>query len=391
MQKKNTFSKKALGLAVVLSLSLTYLSSCKKDSVVTPVNDDSISIKKDLLAATDVVSAQGYNIENSLPRGYVKNGSVDYTSYVQAAITKYSSVTFPAFPILVNDKGLKIGSNKTLTFLSGSEIRLKRSSKARYNIFNIDRVSNVKLINPVIRGDRDTHIGTSGEHGMGIGVYSSSNIVITNAKIYDCWGDGIYLGRAGSTGAVNYRITITNAYLRNNRRDGISIIAVNGLKLIDTYAGYTNGTRPSCGINFEPNSPADEIKDVTVTNPVTEYNDGSGIQIGINKLLQAGSKQVSISISNHQDIGSKKYAFDYACYRTAGMTGRLLGTINVTNPIWKKSVVRPFNMWSTESNAVKVTISSPSIMNVAGTYLTSTATSSLINTGSRVGSVIVAH
>lgn len=333
------------------------------------------------------VQPQSRNLQDELPSGYVKDGSVDYTSYVQEAIKKYSNITFPDFPILINDTGLKIGSNKKLVFLPGSELWLKASKKRSYNILRIDKSDDVTLINPVIKGDRYKHEGNSGEWGMGIGIYSSSNITITGAKVYDCWGDGIYLGRSGLNYPSNKNINITNAYLKNNRRDGISIIDVENLILKKIYAGYSNGTEPGCGINFEPNYSADNIKNAIVIDPFTEYNSGSGIQIGLNRLLDSGSNKVDISIINHIDIGSKKYAFNFSCYRRVNknMIGNISGNINIINPVWKKSIVRPLNLWLTESNTLNVNIASPRIMNSKGAYLNIEEVSKLLKEGCKVG------
>src|ERR1700758_4716525 len=49
-----------------------------------------------------------YKITSSLPANYVKNGSVDYTSFIQGALDKYSKVIFPDFPVLINESGLTI-------------------------------------------------------------------------------------------------------------------------------------------------------------------------------------------------------------------------------------------------------------------------------------------
>jgi len=82
-----------------------------------------------------------------LPAGYVKDGSRDYTSYLQAAINKYSNLVFPAFPIMVNANGLTIPSNKTITFLTGSTIVFKPTLLATYNILKISGSTNVTLYN----------------------------------------------------------------------------------------------------------------------------------------------------------------------------------------------------------------------------------------------------
>ena len=273
-----------------------------------------------------------YDLQRSLPSGFVTDGSIDYTAYIQQAISQYDHVRFPGFPLLINDKGLKVGSNKTLYFEKGSEIRLKPSLKKGYNIFDLRKVKNVQLIDPVIKGDRNTHLGKTGEWGMGIGIYSSENIKIVNAKVYDCWGDGIYIGK--SEGNTNRNIEIINAFCKNNRRDGISIISVNGLLLDAPYAGYSNGTAPMAGINIEPNDPEDEVKNIRIINPKTEYNNGAGISVGISKLYGKKDKNVSIEIQNHTDKRSN-IGFKSSCYpkRKLG-TEEIKGQIIISNPTW---------------------------------------------------------
>src|SRR5690606_33584071 len=164
----------------------------------------------DKLAAVSFAAPAGaYYVENALPAGYVKDGTVDYTCYLQSEIKKYSVIVFPAFAIQVNDKGLLIRSNRKIYFTEGSELRLKPTSKSKYDVIKIDRVSNVTLIGPKIIGDRNKHIGTSGEWGNGIGIYSSSNIYMENPRVYDCWGDGIYIGRRDNS--VSKDVTIVSA------------------------------------------------------------------------------------------------------------------------------------------------------------------------------------
>ncbi|MBC7915783.1 MAG: right-handed parallel beta-helix repeat-containing protein [Pyrinomonadaceae bacterium] len=273
-----------------------------------------------------------YDLRKGLPKGYVTNGSIDYTGYIQQAITQHDNVQFPGFPLLINDNGLKVGSNKTLYFEKGSEIRLKPSLKKGYNIFDLRNVKNVQLINPVIRGDRYTHLGKIGEWGMGIGIYSSENIKIVNAKIYDCWGDGIYIGK--SEGKTNRGIEIIDAICKNNRRDGISVITVNGLLLDSPYAGYSNGTAPMAGINIEPNDPDDEVKNIKIINPKTEHNMGAGILVAVSLLYGKEDKNISVEIENHIDKTSG-VGFKTSCYpkRKSGAE-EVKGYIVINNPTW---------------------------------------------------------
>lgn len=307
-----------------------------------------------------------YDLRKSLPQGYVTDGSIDYTIYIQQAISLYDYIEFPGFPLLVNDKGLKIGSNKTLNFEKGSEIRLKTSLKKGYNIFDIRNVKNVKLINPVIKGDRKIHTGTIGEWGMGIGIYSSDNIKILNAKVYDCWGDGIYLGKSG--GKTNRDIEIINAYCRNNRRDAISIITVNGLLLKDSYAGYSSGTSPMAGINIEPNDPGDELQNIKIINPKTEYNKGAGISIGISKLYGKDDKNISVEIENHKDRNSG-IGFKSSCYpkRKSGLE-EVKGYITLNNPTWIGNLKVPIQTALFQKD-LRLKIYNPTVVNSTGKSL----------------------
>ena len=372
MNIKNHFKNQIIALALLTSVTVLF-TNCKKDSLDEPQMEQP---QTDILPegytsealAADGITSNSFYLENALPSGYVKDGSRDYTSQIQAAVSKYSNIVFPGFPIMVNDAGITIGSNKTITFQKGSELRLKSSSQAGYDILNIRKSTNITLYNPVIVGDRKTHIGTSGEWGMGIGIRGSSNITIHNPKITDCWGDGIYIGQADDLYCKN--IVITDAYLRNNRRDGISIIAVDGLLLDNIYAGYNAGTSPGVGINFEPNNSKCELKNIRINNPHTEFNGERGIQITAHHILDNNAVKVSdLTIVNHIDEGSPIAAFKVSLNPKDGSLGTMSGLINIINPSWRRTANnRPLNVLTNQLN-YKIKISTPSIINAAGLTL----------------------
>src|SRR5690606_6028763 len=57
-----------------------------------------------------------FDITKALPQGYVRDGSIDYTEYVQSAVDKYRHVKLPNFPILINNKGIRLVSNSVVFF-----------------------------------------------------------------------------------------------------------------------------------------------------------------------------------------------------------------------------------------------------------------------------------
>lgn len=328
---------------------------------------------------THLSFSNGHKVEDYLPRGYVTNGTVDYTVFIQKAITNHDKIVFPGFPLLVNDKGLKIGSNKSITFLNGSELRLKSSMKTHYAILDLKGVENVSLYNPVIIGDRYHHLGQKGEWGMGISIKGSSNIKVFGAKVKNCWGDGIYLGQDSKI-KVNKDILISKAVLTKNRRDGISIISVDGLVLEDVYAGYQDGTKPMCGINFETNNPTCQIKNVKVVNPRTEFNQGSGIQIGVRTLLGGGKQKIDVKIINHVDEGSKSFAIKISCKRKEGVQGGdVSGLVTIINPTWNSTIGDRPMAFMTDQRNLKVTVLSPKVKKSNGKTLTSNEVRSVLN------------
>lgn len=360
--------------------SLTSIGSTPSDSSsqLGPIPDD---IK---LAATGIISSSYYLVK-SLPSGYVKDGSRDYTSYIQAAVSKYSNIVFPSFPILVNAKGITIPSNRTITFPSGSEIRLKPTSLGNYSILRIKNVSNVTLYGPKIRGDRYNHIGTSGEWGMGIGIYGASNVKIYSARVTRCWGDGIYMGQYESR-INNKNILIKDSQIWSNRRDGITVIGVDGLLLENIYSGYNDGTSPYCGINFEPNNSYSELKNIKIRNSKTEKN-RNGIQIGTQHLVKNSNKYIDITIENHQDVRSPRYPFKIAGNVSSGYSGKIYGSVNIINPKLNATFYEtnlPVWLSSNQSN-FKINVSSPDIYNSSGSLLSWSSTYSLFMKADRGG------
>lgn len=240
-----------------------------------------------------------------LPKDYVEDGSVDYTSFLQKAIDENKKISMPNFPILVNDTGLHLRDGTELFFQQSSKLILKASKKTNYGVINIDNVRDIVLYAPKIEGDRYIHLGTDGEWGMGINILNSSNVKIINANISNCWGDGIYLG-SKSNRSTNSKILIEGGVIDNNRRNGISVISVNGLIVDRVLLSNSNGTLPMAGIDFEPNSNSETLKSISVSNTISYNNGDVGFLIYLGSMLGVKFKEVQIRLTNCTDITSKK-------------------------------------------------------------------------------------
>lgn len=265
---------------------------------------DSLNTFNEVLEARQLLESQVFiNVVDYLPLNYVKDGSKDYTKFIQTAIKDNKFIKMPNFPILINDKGLSLESNSILFFDINSSLELLPSNKTNYEILRIHNVENIKVFSPKINGDRDTHIGSKGEWGMGISINSSKNITIVNPYIKNCWGDGLYLGQIGKV--VNKDISVSYGIIDNNRRNAVSVISVDGFQLSDIILSNTHGTNPQAGIDFEPNNNTNVLMNIYLKNIYTFNNKNIGVLMVLGHLK--GSKQyVDLSIENHFDNFSIK-------------------------------------------------------------------------------------
>ncbi len=100
----------------------------------------------------------------------------------------------------------------------------------------------------------------------------AKHVTIANVTVKDMWGDGFYVH-----GSVD--VTFCSVIADNNRRQGLSIIDVDGLLVTNSEFKNTRGTRPAAGIDFEPNDPAEKIINVHIENSKFTDNEGPGILI----------------------------------------------------------------------------------------------------------------
>jgi len=241
------------------------------------------------------------DITNYLPKNAKKDGSEDYTVFIQNALNRENKIIMPNFPILINEKGLNINNNTSIFFQSKSQLIIKPNDKTNYGIINIINKININLYNARIIGDRYTHLNDKGEWGMGINLIDSKNIKIINPKISECWGDGIYIGTKEN---ISENVIISGGYVDNNRRNGISIISGKNITIENIVLANTNGTFPMAGIDLEPNNRNEYLSNIELLN-ITSYNNAEdGFLIYLFKLISEKSPEVSINITNCKDYYS---------------------------------------------------------------------------------------
>ena len=155
---------------------------------------------------------------------------------------------------------LWIRSNSVLGFVGNGEMRMLPNDSTNYDVIRAQDVENYIINNPVLRGDRLTHTGTGGEWGYGLTIYQSKNGYIHRPRIYNMWGDGIYIGKVWGdiSESVPTNVTVFEPYIAGVRRNGLSFTSGNNVHVIrphitkvGDYDGVT-GAFPKSGIDVEP-------------------------------------------------------------------------------------------------------------------------------------------
>jgi len=220
------------------------------------------------------------------------DGRNDDTSAIQAAINSLPStggtVFIPAGKYMVNAvKSIKLRSLMHLKLDPDAKLVVKTNSSAQYLAVEADVIHDVEISGGQIIGDRDTHTGSSGEGGHCIKIRGSVRVTIRDMLLTKGWGDGISVG-----GKPQYKkhliycedVVVANVVCSSNRRNGLSITNVIGMKVYDSEFSDTHGTTPQCGIDVEPNRDIDD----------NGYND----QVWIENCVMRGNAAYGMNVWN---------------------------------------------------------------------------------------------
>jgi len=162
-----------------------------------------------------------------------------------------------------------------------------------YSVLRIANVSNVAVIGGTLEGDRNQHSGKDGEWGMGIWIgEGAEHVTISGVAALKMWGDGFYIKGAND-------VRLCSVVAENNRRQGLSIIQVNGLEIRNSTFKNTHGTRPSAGIDIEPDNDEQHVANVRIHDSKFLDNAGAGIAVVAKKSLVS-----NIEITRNQFFGN---------------------------------------------------------------------------------------
>jgi hypothetical protein len=207
-------------------------------------------------------------------------------------------------------KPLKIGSEKDVIFENGAVLLAKKGEfkSSTASMFNIIRATNVTIRGRgTIRMRKADYMQppyVRAEWRHGITAMGAINLTIDGLTVEETGGDGLYVASDRVEHQPCRNVTVRNCTFARNARQGISVISVDGFLVENSVMRDTLGMPPQAGIDFEPNSPAEVLKNCVLKNCSFDNNEGSGVEIYL-ATLKANSQPIDIRLENCRMNGNK--------------------------------------------------------------------------------------
>ena len=229
------------------------------------------------ICAAPPTSTRAVNVKDKGAKG---DGKTDDTAAIQSAIDDVAGANGTVFVPdgvymvdAVRGKSLRLGSDMTFKLADNAVLKAFPNKSKNYAVLTIAEASNVWVTGGTLEGERDQHKGKSGEWGMGIHIgKNAKHITISSVAAKKMWGDGFYVDNAED-------VRFCSILADGNRRQGLSIIDAKRLLVSNSVFKNTRGTRPSAGIDLEPDKPSQEITDIRIENSRFIDNAGAGILV----------------------------------------------------------------------------------------------------------------
>lgn len=141
-----------------------------------------------------------------------------------------------------------------------------------------------------------------GQWRHALSIIEGGSILVEGLSIERSGGDGVYIGqRRGATRPIG--ITLRDLDLKENNRQGVSVIAAYGFLMEYCRVIGTQGSAPQAGIDFEPNTGTYGLVDCLVRFSIFKKNAGAAVHVHLVKMAKT-QPPVSINVENSVVLGS---------------------------------------------------------------------------------------
>ncbi len=240
-------------------------------------------------------------LRDSLSVAWLGHDETDATGSLQACLDSGARVVLiPALDHRWVTQPLFVRSNTEIVMQEGVQVVAKEGSfrGSVDSLFSLANVADVTFSGygaRLIMRKNDYRRKPYGESQWrhGIEMYGCTDVSILGLAVESSGGDGIYLGRGDQP--YNKNVILRDLSLRDNYRQGISVISAEDLLIDNVEISGTEGTLPSAGIDFEPNSSDERIVRCVLQDCAIRSNAGPGILVYL-KTFDKDSRPIDISV-----------------------------------------------------------------------------------------------
>lgn len=255
------------------------------------------------------------NIERFLPVGYVTNGTVDYTTYVQAAINTGASLCFDGITVLIS-ANLLPRSNTRWEGKNSGGIKYLPTGINWQPMINCQSISNFTVDGLTVDGNLSGYlIPISSLYApWGFLAEACDGITVQNCIFKNCYRIGVMVGWLSTT--VNTNVLIQNNVVQDCGGtgdpsaafgNGIAVMCAKGLRILgNTVRTITGNGGATAGINIEPGAGQLCVNIDIVGNRVTDINNAAGIQGYMVFALTASRNNINVLDNYIQNTGTAK-------------------------------------------------------------------------------------
>ena len=226
------------------------------------------------------------------------------------------------------NKNLDMRDNQSLTLSPGVVLKSAASFNwGQTGIINIVGRTNVTIIGGIIDGNKSQN-ATGAVYGVRIN--ASTNVRIFGTRCINCaddgsggGGDGFFV--EGDSADIDFNSVVS----QDNVRQGMSLIQGQRIHIIGGSFLSTSGNNPGAGIDLEPNSLSNVLRDITITGATLASNE-RGI------IVSVGAKFVTISGCNFVNNRNYSIGIGDGCTNVALIGNTIAaGSTSASSPVIK--------------------------------------------------------
>ena len=271
----------------------------------------------------------GYRYATNKRREFI----IDQVYYVESTVHNALN-SYP--PLVGNDSlhyAIRVLSDSVLKFVKGvGKLKLVPNSDTHSRVLCIFDIKNYKIISPWCIGDKDQHLGTTGEQHYMIAFHASKNGYVSDPVCENSWGDGFYFGYPEYVSVFNVDVdyptdlVIDNANIENSSRNGISLCGAENLTINNPVIDIVDRIAPVSGIDIEPeedfaySGKRMHLKNVKIHNLTVKNANNYGVMSFI-----VGNREIDVSFTGTTTFSAKapyycSFPIWHCSYRGDGLT-----------------------------------------------------------------------